>query len=148
MSDKNYILACSSCNAKNRIPAARIDDTPTCGKCKQPLPVHLLSQPFTVTDATFDREVMGSSMPVMVDCWAPWCGPCRAFAPVLDQLAAAYRGRLKVVKLNLDDNSAVGARFAITSVPTILLMKDGKVIDTLVGAIPKDQLETHIARIL
>lgn len=148
MKEKNVILACPACGAKNRIPLIRIDDAPNCGKCKQALPVDRLSLPVDVSDLTFDKEVMASPIPVLVDCWAPWCGPCRAFAPVIDDLARQYRGRLKVAKLNLDNNTGTGARFSITSVPTILLVKGGRVIDTLAGAYPKEQLEQHIARVL
>ena len=148
MADQNLILQCASCGAKNRIPLARIDDHPKCGKCKSLLPVGMLSQPINVTDASFDAQVLRSTMPVMVDCWAPWCGPCQAFGPVLDELAKKYRGRLKIAKLNLDDNSATGSKYAINSVPTILLVKNGQVIDKLVGALPREQLEVQIARIL
>ncbi len=148
MSEKNVILACSGCGAKNRVPVSRIDDVPKCGKCKQPLSVRSLSQPINVTDLSFDREVLGSPLPVLVDCWAPWCAPCKAFGPILDDLAIQYKGRLKIAKLNLDDNARIGSRFAISSVPTILLVKNGKVIDKLVGAPPKEQLEMQIARIL
>ena len=101
-----------------------------------------------VSDASFDSEVFGASLPVLVDCGAPWCGPCRAFGPVLDEIAAKYRGRLKVAKLNLDENPGVGARFSITSVPTLLLVKSGRVIEKLAGAPPKEQLEAKIARVL
>ena len=148
MNMTHTILACPSCGAKNRIPVSRIDDRPRCGKCKGILPVDVLAKPVAITDQTFDREVLGTSAPVLVDCWAPWCGPCRAFAPVLDDLARKYRGRLKIAKLNLDENPATGARYAITSVPTILLVKNGTIVDKLAGAYPKEALEAQIARIL
>jgi len=148
MTENRVILACEGCGAKNRFPVSRMDEHPKCGKCGQELPVHLLSRPMEISDATFDREVLGSELPVLVDCWAPWCGPCKAFAPVLDELAAKYRGRLKVAKLNLDDNPATGSRFGVTSVPTVMLVKNGTIQDTLVGALPKEQLEYRIAGIL
>lgn len=148
MKENHVILACRSCGIKNKIPVSRIDDGPNCGKCKQPLPVRQLSQPVEVSDLTFDKEVFGSDLPVLVDCWAPWCGPCRALSPIIEDLAARYRGKLKVVKLNLDQNTGTGSRFSITSVPTMLLVKNGKVIDKVVGAAPKEQLEGQIARIL
>ena len=101
-----------------------------------------------VTDATFDREVLGSALPVLVDCWAPWCGPCRSIGPVFDELAVKYKGRLKIAKLNLDENPGIGPRYSISSVPTLFLVKNGRIIDTLVGALPREQLESQIARIL
>ncbi len=148
MSENSVIVACASCGAKNRFPLARMDEQPKCGKCGKSLPVEQLGRPVDVSDLTFDKEVMASPLPVLVDCWAPWCGPCRAITPVIDALAQQYRGRLKVAKLNLDNNAGIGARFSITSVPTILLIKQGRVVDKLVGAYPKEQLEQQIARIL
>jgi len=139
---------CSKCGVKNRIPLSRVDETPKCGKCKAPLPVEKLSQTVTVTDLTFDREVLSSVLPVLVDCWAPWCGPCRAIGPILDQLAVKYRAKIKIAKLNVDENTEIGSRYSISSVPTLLLVKNGRIIDTLVGALPKEQLESQIARIL
>jgi len=112
------------------------------------LPKDILSRPVNVTDATFDREVLGSALPVLVDCWAPWCGPCRSVGPILDQLAEKYKGRLKIAKLNLDENTGIGSRYSISSVPTLFLVKNGRILDTLLGALPREQLESAIARIL
>lgn len=110
--------------------------------------MEILSRTVNVTDQTFDREVMASTLPVLVDCWAPWCGPCKAIGPVLDELAVKYRARLKIAKLNVDENPVMGARYSISSIPTMLLVKEGRIIDTLVGALPKEQLESQIARVL
>jgi thioredoxin 2 len=107
-----------------------------------------VDHPVTVSDATFHKEVMLSPLPVIVDCWAPWCGPCRAVGPVMDALAKKYQGRLKVAKLNLDENPATGSRYAISSVPTMLLVKNGKLINTLVGALPQGQIEAALKQIL
>ncbi|RLB97451.1 MAG: thiol reductase thioredoxin [Deltaproteobacteria bacterium] len=148
MNDNNLILACSACGAKNRVPLSRIDEAPKCGKCKAVLSVEILSHPVIVSDSTFDREVMASALPVLVDCWAPWCGPCRAVGPVLDELAVKYRARLKIAKLNVDENPQIGSRYSISSIPTLFLVKNGRIIDTLMGALPKEQLESQIARIL
>ena len=148
MNDNSLILACSKCKAKNRVPVSRIDESPKCGKCRKVLPMEILSRPVNVSDNTFDHEVLASTLPVLVDCWAPWCGPCRAVGPVLDELAVKYRARLKIAKLNVDENPGIGARYSISSVPTMFLVKNGRIIDTLVGALPKEQLESQIARIL
>lgn len=148
MNENSLILACSKCKAKNRIPISRIDEMPKCGKCGNALPVEIFSRPVNVTDSSFDREVLASTLPVLVDCWAPWCGPCKAVGPVLDDLAVKYRARLKIAKLNVDDNPQIGSRYSISSIPTMFLVKNGRIIDTLVGALPKEQLELQIARIL
>jgi thioredoxin 2 len=148
MNDNQLILTCSSCGAKNRVPVSRIDESPKCGKCKNVLSMDILSRPVNVSDANFDREVFGSSLPVLVDCWAPWCGPCKAVGPVLDSLAGKYRARLKIAKLNVDENPAIGSRYSISSIPTLFLVKNGRIIDRLTGALPKEQLESQIARIL
>lgn len=147
MNQDSLILVCPACNTRNRVPVSRMDESPKCGKCKSLLPVESLSMPVTVTDADFAQQVFGSSLPVVVDCWAPWCGPCRAFGPVIDQLAQQYRGKIKFAKLNLDDNPVTGSQYGISSVPTILLVKNGRLVDKLVGALPKEQLEAQIARI-
>ena len=144
----NLILVCNKCSAKNRVPISRINETPKCGKCGTALSNEILSRPVNVTDATFDREVLGSALPVLVDCWAPWCGPCRSIGPVFDELAVKYKGRLKITKLNLDENPGIGSRYSISSVPTLFLVKNGRIIDTLLGARPREQLESQIARIL
>jgi len=148
MNDNSLILICSICSAKNRVPLSRIEESPKCGKCGKNLPIDVLSRPINVSDTTFDREVLESPLPVLVDCWAPWCGPCRAVGPVLDALAVKYRARLKIAKLNVDENPQIGARYSISSIPTLFLVKNGRIIDTLIGALPKEQLESQIARIL
>ncbi|HVN91531.1 MAG TPA: thioredoxin [Candidatus Binataceae bacterium] len=93
-----------------------------------------------VTDASFDQEVMKSATPVLVDFWAPWCGPCKAIAPMLDQLAGEYAGRLKVVKVNVDDNPMAPQRFGVRGIPNLLIVKGGEVKDQIVGAVPKAHL--------
>lgn len=142
------ILACDSCGTKNRVPLSRIQEKPICGKCGAGLPMESLGRVTSVTDTSFEKEVMGSNLPVLVDCWAPWCGPCRGIAPILEDLALAYAGRVRIVKLNLDENPGIGSRFAITSVPTLILVKNGQIVDTLVGALPKEAIETAIGRII
>ena len=93
-----------------------------------------------VTDATFDQEVLKSPTPVLIDFWAPWCGPCRAIAPIIDELAATYAGRLKVVKINVDDNPETPSRYGVRGIPNLLIVKGGQVKDQIVGAVPKQHL--------
>ncbi len=97
------------------------------------------------TDATFEQEVIKSSLPVLVDFWAPWCGPCLMVAPVIEQIAETYRGQLKVVKVNVDENPEVSIRYQIMSIPTLILFKDGHPVDSVVGALPRKQLENFLS---
>ncbi|RMD83402.1 MAG: thioredoxin [Candidatus Dadabacteria bacterium] len=93
-----------------------------------------------ITDADFEREVLKSDIPVLVDFWAPWCGPCRAIAPVLEELASEYAGRAKIVKVNVDENTKMAAQYGIRSIPNLLLFKNGQVTEQIVGAVPKTRL--------
>jgi len=94
----------------------------------------------TFTDAAFDQDVLNSDLPVLVDFWAPWCGPCRAMSPTVDAVAADYEGRIKVGKLNTDENQATAMRYQVRGIPTLLLFKGGRVVDQRVGAMPKSEL--------
>jgi thioredoxin 1 len=101
-----------------------------------------------VSEGTFDTEVLRSSQPALVDFWAPWCGPCRAIAPILDELAEEYKGKVKVAKINVDENRKLAGDHGIQSIPTMLLFKDGKVVDKLIGLVPKDRLKALMDKIL
>ena len=98
-------------------------------------------QPVTLTDATFETEVVQSDQPVLVDFWAPWCGPCHTVAPVIEALAEEYDGKAKIAKLNVDDNPQISQRFNVRSIPTLMVFKGGELVETVVGARPKAQLE-------
>jgi len=101
-----------------------------------------------VNDANFDQEVVKSDLPVLVDFWAAWCGPCRAIAPVVEQVAEEYDGKLKVAKLNVDQNPQVATEYRIRSIPSLLLFKDGQVAGQLVGAVPKNRLVDFVSRVM
>jgi len=130
----------------NRVPAEKLRSglKPVCGKCQSPLVIS--SQPLTVTDATFAAEVEQSSLPVLVDLWAPWCGPCRMIAPVVDDLAKEMSGRIRVAKLNIDENPATTQRFNVQSIPMLLVMKGGREIDRIIGAQPKAEIVRRLER--
>jgi thioredoxin 1 len=98
------------------------------------------------SDATFEQEVLKSELPVLVDFWAPWCGPCRMVAPAVEAIAADRAGKLKVVKLNVDDNPATSQKYGITGIPTLILFKGGDVKETVVGVVPRTKLEEMIAK--
>lgn len=103
---------------------------------------------FTFGDDNFEAEVLQSSIPVLVDFWATWCAPCKAIAPLIDTIAEDYDGKVKVGKVNVDDNSGIPAKYGVRGIPTVILFKDGKVVDQVVGAVPKAQLEALIKKAL
>ncbi len=101
-----------------------------------------------ITDQDFEREVIKSALPVLVDLWAPWCGPCRMVAPVVDKLAEKYDGRFKFYRLNVDDNPQTAAKYRVMSIPTLIFFKDGEAVDTVIGAVPERVLEPKITEFL
>ena len=101
-----------------------------------------------VNDANFDQEVLRSELPVLVDFWAVWCGPCKAIAPIVDSVAATYAGKLKVTKVNVDQNGATPSRYGIRGIPALLFFKGGKVADQIVGYVPQDVIEEKVQRLL
>ncbi|HEX8494014.1 MAG TPA: thioredoxin [Pyrinomonadaceae bacterium] len=147
------VVVCAKCGSKNRVDErASLARQPVCGRCGAALKVTggaaraRANEPLTVTDATFEREVLQmGSMPVLLDCWAPWCGPCRMIAPVLDQLAAEANGQYRIAKLNVDENPQTAAQFRVQSIPTMLIFKNGTLVERFVGVQPKEVLAARLA---
>ena len=143
------IVTCPNCGAKNRIDEAKAQSAqPKCGRCGHALDVSATSpsEPLVVTDSTFARDVMGvHGKPILVDCWAPWCGPCRMLEPTIKQLAAEAGGRYVIAKLNTDENQGTARSYQIDGIPTMLIFKDGQLVDRLVGLQPKQQIASRLA---
>jgi thioredoxin 2 len=131
------ILTCANCGKKNKIrPSER--GAPHCGNCGSALPWLV-----NATDDSFDAEA-NAAPAVVVDLWAPWCGPCRIVGPILEELSREYAGRLKVVKVNVDENPVTAQRYQAFSIPTMVVIKNGRVVDRIVGAMPKGQLTVRL----
>jgi len=107
-----------------------------------------MSGAMPVTDASFEQDVLNSEIPVLVDFWAPWCGPCRMVAPVVDEIAEQYDGKVKVVKLNTDENPGIAGQYNIRSIPTLMIFKNGQRVEQVVGAVPKATLATTLEKFL
>jgi thioredoxin 2 len=136
------VVVCPNCGRKNRVPAAAAG-TPRCGHCHNPLP--------WIADAgddSFAERVEQARMPVLVDLWAPWCGPCRAVSPALENLARDRAGRIKLVKVNVDDSPAIAARFGVQGIPTLLVLDKGTVVTRQTGAAPEAALRQWLDQAL
>ena len=141
-------VKCSKCGTKNRVSKQKLQQglLPRCGRCKEIL-IMESKGPVIVTDATYEEEVEKSSIPVLLDCWAPWCGPCKMIAPTIEKLAEELSGRIKVAKLDVDENPKTAMKLEIMSIPTLLIFKDGKIVDKMVGAQPKSVIEQHLKNV-
>ncbi|MBZ5601037.1 MAG: thioredoxin [Acidobacteriia bacterium] len=144
---ETLLCRCPSCSALNRIPLEKIREhrEPVCGKCKTVLPV---DKPVIVTDSSFATDVGQSTLPVLLDLWADWCGPCRYIAPVVNELAREMIGRVRVAKLNIEENPVTPARYNVQSIPTLLIIKDGDEIDRIVGVQPKAAIVSRLEKAL
>lgn len=138
----NRVVACTSCGQKNRVPAAA-SGTPRCGTCRAPLPWVV-----DAGDSDFAELASLATLPVLVDLWAPWCGPCRMVSPALERLAAELAGRLKLVKVNVDEAPVLARRFEARSIPTLVLLWRGRELGRQVGALPPPQLRSWVDRML
>ena len=136
-------VSCPFCETLNRVNLGRVEDRPKCGKCGRPI---LLDRPLPVGDRDLERLVRDSEVPVLVDFYADWCGPCKMMAPVLDELARERAGQVLVAKLDTDRNPTMAARFSIRGVPTLIAFQGGREVAREVGAVPKPRLAALIER--
>ena len=141
-----FLIRCGACRASNRVPREKVQMglEAICGGCRRPLIVN--GRPRTVTDATFAADVERVPSPVLLDAWAPWCWPCQMIAPVIEEIAIEMAGRLRVGKLNVDENQSTAARFEITSLPTLLVLERGREVDRIVGLSTKAEITRRIER--
>jgi len=137
MDETRTHVACAHCGATNRIPTARLGDDPTCGKCGQPL---LDGHPVELDDRHFDAYVQATELPVLVDFWAPWCGPCRMMAPAFEQAARQLKGRAVLVKVNSDEAQRTAGRYGIRSIPTLVKLQRGREVARQSGAVPASMI--------
>jgi len=136
-------VTCPKCNAKNRLPSDRLGDGPKCGKCKKPI---FAGKPVELSSANVAAVLNHNEIPVLVDCWAPWCGPCKSFAPVFEQAARELEPRLRLAKLNTEAQQGIAGRWKIRSIPTLILFKAGKEVARLSGAVPLGQLKQWLTQ--
>jgi thioredoxin 2 len=142
MSDKIH-LVCQHCDTINAVPSGRLGDKPLCAHCKQPL---FSGQPIEVNSGQLERHIQKSGLPVLVDFWASWCGPCKSFAPVYQEYAKVAAGKLRLLKLDTEANQQAGAKHAIRSIPTLALFRNGQEVTRISGALSLSQLQQWVTQ--
>ena len=135
----SQIIKCPNCGANNRVTVGENFKKAVCGKCKNPLP-DFSTQPVTITDANFNEIVLKSPLPVLLDLWAAWCGPCRMIAPTVERLAKELAGKVLVGKLNVDENKRTAANFHVQGIPTLLIIQNGREVERIVGVESRESI--------
>jgi thioredoxin 2 len=150
MAEDSFITRCSQCGAKNRIPRSRAGERAVCGKCRTPLHFTAAYPQYAIDadERTFDTEVIRFPGPVLVLFWARWCGHCRILMPIVDELAPQYSGQIKFVKIDMDRTPGLASQYQIQSVPTMLVFKNGQLVNRLLGALPKDQIVSYLRTLI
>lgn len=136
-----HLIACPHCAAMNRVPVERLAEAPQCGRCRASL---FTGAPLALGEADFDRHALRSTLPLLVDFWAPWCGPCRQLTPILEKAVRAAKGKVKLVKMNIDEHPQIPGQMGIQSIPAVIAFADGRPADGFMGALPESQVTAFI----